>query len=80
MFNLARHFQHALQPLCQRALDLDTATRVAWLNELRADCPTVARELERLIHPMLDACASSQATDTMCPVVPGSPEYLGLRC
>lgn len=80
MFNLRRLFHSAIQPLCQCALDLDASEREAWLKELRADCPTVARELERLIQPVLDSSPAHRATCALVTIVPGSPEHLGLRC
>jgi hypothetical protein len=64
MFSLKRHVWNALQPLLNRALDLAPAERLAWLDELRADCPTLARELELLLRPELDAavrCSHSHA-------------------
>ena len=80
MFNVTRHFRHALQPLVRCALDLDPSERLRWLNELRADCPTVAREMERLMQPTLQALSTFDATSTPRDVVPGSLEHLGLRC
>ncbi len=80
MFNFTRHLQSVIQPLCQRALELDASERRAWLDELRADCPTVARELERLIQPMLESSPAYHPRFATSVVVPGSPEHLGLRC
>lgn len=80
MFNVTGHFQNAIRPLCQRALALDASERAAWLEELRADCPTVARELERLIQPTLELSSACCATIATNRVVSGSPEHLGLRC
>jgi hypothetical protein len=79
MFNGTRHFHDAIQPLCARALDLDAGAREAWLDELRADCPTVVRALERLIKPVLDSCPAHRAAPATSHVLPGSPEHLGLR-
>ena len=79
MFSLARHFQNALQPLVRRALDLHPSERLRWLNELRADCPTVAREIERLLPPTLESSAGFDMTSVPRDVVPGSLEYLDLR-
>jgi len=78
MFRFTRHFQNALQPLANSALDLNASERQAWLHELRAECPTVAREIERLLGPML-AAAEGDASVPTCTVVPGSPEHLSLR-
>lgn len=50
MFNLKRHFWHALQPLMDRARDLHPHDRRIWLDEMHSDCPTVARELECLMR------------------------------
>lgn len=80
MFNLTRHFRHAVQPLVRCALDLDPSERLRWLNELRAECPTVVREMERLMRPTLQALSTFDATSTPRDVVPGSLEHLGLRC
>lgn len=79
MFHLMRHVRKALQPLAKSALDLEASERRAWLQELRTDCPTVARELERLLEP---GRATVECDDNRpaCTVVPGSPEHLGLRC
>jgi|GEM_PF-2935630 len=46
-------FSQALQPLVDRAEELDCRERQAWLTELRRDCPTVAKELEQLLSPHL---------------------------
>lgn len=84
MLNIARHFKNAVQPLVRCALELGPSARGAWLNELRADCPSVARELERLMRPSLEASqtlnAGLSACDVTRDVVPGSLEHLGLRC
>ena len=80
MLNFARHFRNAVKPLVHGALDLDPSLRSAWLTELRADCPAVARELDRLLHPMLGASLAGNAETPMRDIVPGSPEHLGLRC
>ena len=45
----APQFQQSLAPLVDRALTLDGAGLSAWLKELRADCPTVTREIERIL-------------------------------
>ena len=83
MFNFSRRLQSAIQPMCKRALELDASEREAWLEELRADCPTVARELERLLQPMLQQPLESHSafgtTRATSMVAPGSPEHLGLR-
>lgn len=79
MFNLPRHFRVALQPLVSGALDLEPSERLRWLNELRADCPTVAREMERLMQPSTDS-SSFDATVAPRDFVRGSLEHLGLRC
>jgi hypothetical protein len=79
MLSLARHFRNALQPLVRRALDLDPSQRLSWLTELRADCPNVAREMERLLGPVLES-SPLDATSSFRDVVPGSLEHLGLRC
>ncbi len=78
MSHLTRHFQNALQPLAKTALDLSASERRAWLQELRVDCPTVARELERLLGAPL-ATAERDANVPAYTVVPGSPEHLSLR-
>jgi len=78
MFTLKRHVWNVLQPLLNRALDLESAERLAWLADMRADCPTIVRELELLLRPELDEagrCSVAQLRD----VVPGSPQSLGLR-
>ena len=77
MFSLKRHFWNALQPLLDRALDLEPSQRRAWLDDLRTDCPTIARELERLMRPELDS--SDPASFATRDVLPGSLESLGLR-
>jgi len=79
MFNFTRRLQSAIQPMCQRALELDAPEREAWLQELRADCPTVARELERLLRPMLESHPAHCTTLATSAVAPGSPEHFGLR-
>lgn len=80
MFNLARHFRNAVQPLVHCALELTPAERGAWLIELRADCPSVARELERLMHPALEKPLNSELEACAHDIVPGSLQHLGLRC
>ncbi|MCC6430321.1 MAG: hypothetical protein IT354_05385 [Gemmatimonadaceae bacterium] len=79
MFDVARHFRNALQPLVTCALDLDVTERQAWLHELRIDCPTVAREVARLLGAPLELLAHGGAKDGADEVIPGSPEHLGLR-
>lgn len=79
MFNLTRQFGNAVQPLMHHMLGLDPVERGAWLTELRADCPTVARELERLMGPTLESALSASAAIPVRRIVPGSPEHLGLR-
>ncbi len=80
MLPFARHFRNALQPLLHCALALNVSERAVWLHELRTDCPTVARELERLLGTPVDLPAPSGARSSAHDVVPGSPEHLGLRC
>lgn len=80
MLNFARHFRNAIQPLVHCALDLAPAERGVWLRELRADCPSVARELERLMQSSLDASPTVEVEISVRHIVPGSPEHLGLRC
>lgn len=80
MFNVARHFRNALQPLVQRALELDELQRVAWLDDLRADCPGIVEELERLLRLALQASRPFDGDFTVSTVIPGSLEDLGLRC
>lgn len=80
MLSLARLFRNALQPLVRCALDLDQSQRSAWLTELRADCPTVAREMERLMRPVLGSSSPDATSSSSRDVVPGSLEHLGLRC
>jgi hypothetical protein len=79
MFNFTRHVGNAVQPLMHQMLDLDPSERGAWLTELRADCPTVARELERLMGPALETALSGDAATPVRDIVPGSPEHLGLH-
>jgi hypothetical protein len=77
MFTLKRHVWNVLQPLLNRALDLEPAERLAWLADMRADCPTIVRELELLLRPELDEAAMPGR-----PVArrrPRSPQSLGLR-
>lgn len=59
MLNHTRHLHSALQPLLTSALALDPSDRQAWMDELHADCPTVARELEQLMRPLLKSSAVS---------------------
>ncbi|MBL0172102.1 MAG: hypothetical protein IPP90_15530 [Gemmatimonadaceae bacterium] len=80
MFSLKRDFWNALQPLLDCALDLEPAQRRAWLDDMHADCPTIARELERLMRPELESSAGHLASFSARDVVPGSLESLGLRC
>ncbi len=80
MLNLARHFRNAVQPLVHCALGLASDERAVWLRELRADCPSVASELERLMPPALLSDVITNATHPEREIVPGSLEYLGLRC
>jgi hypothetical protein len=79
MFNAARHFHQAVQPLLFTALALPSRQRAAWLEELRADCPTVARELDRLVCSSGAAPAEGALGDAERLIVRGSPEDLGLR-
>lgn len=79
MLNLARHFRNAVQPLMHCALKLAPAERGVWLRELQAECPTVARELERLMQPALEASSTIDSAAGARAIVPGSPEHLGLR-
>ena len=79
MFNLKRHFWNALQPLLNRALDLEPADRRAWLEDMRIDCPTIARELESLMRPEMELEHHSTERSAR-DVVPGSLESFGLRC
>jgi hypothetical protein len=53
MNRLTGLFSKALQPLVDRAEELDCHERRAWLTDLRRDCPTIARELERRLSPHL---------------------------
>ncbi len=78
MVTLKRHVWNALQPLLNRVLDLEPAERLAWFDEMRADCPTLVRELELLLRPELDDAARRSALVTHG-VVLGSPQSLGLR-
>lgn len=78
MSHLKRHFRKALEPLAKSALDLNASELRAWLHELRADCPTVACELERLLASRL-AAAERDTIVPACAVVPGSPEHYSLR-
>lgn len=55
MLNHTRHLHSALQPLLTSALALDPSDRRAWMDELRADCPRIARELELLMRPLLES-------------------------
>ncbi len=80
MLNLARHFRNAVQPLVRCALELAPAERGVWLRELRAECPVVARELERLMQPALEATSAIDVETSAPAIVPGSLEHLGLRC
>ena len=80
MFDVARHFRNALQPLVACALDLHVTERQAWLQELWIDCPTVARELAQLLGAPLESTVHGVAEDGTNTVIPGSPEHLGLRC
>jgi hypothetical protein len=80
MFNLSRHFQNAVQPLVQCALNRDPAARRTWLNELRTDCPTVAREVERLLQHSHGTALAIDEEVSGPEIVPGSLEHLGLRC
>ncbi len=68
-----RPFSQALQPLVDRADELDCHERHAWLTELRRDCPTVASELERLLAPrlMIDRLADAEPMHAL--------DMLGLR-
>lgn len=78
MFNFTRHFQAALQPLFERAQSLDRSQRSAWLAELRAECPTVAGELERMLTADRGP-VDGAAVETQRVVAAGSLESLGLR-
>ncbi len=80
MLNPTRHFSNAVQPLVHGALELTAAARGAWLNELRADCPSVARELERQMQPALEASSTIESEASAGAIVSGSLEHLGLRC
>ncbi|WP_309673342.1 hypothetical protein [Gemmatimonas sp.] len=80
MFNLARHFRNAVQPLVHCALELAPAERGVWLRELRAECPAVALELERLMQPALEAAITNDSEASARAIVPGSLDHLGLRC
>lgn len=79
MFFFARHFRNALQPLVHCALGLNASERAMWLHELRADCPKVAQELERLLGTTVDWAAPNGGRPGTYEVAPGSPEHLGLR-
>jgi len=63
----------ALQPLVARAEALDCHERRAWLTDLHRDCPTVAKELERLISPpsVMDGLADTEPMHAL--------DMLGLR-
>lgn len=78
MFNFTRHFQSSLQPLLERARTLTGSQRSAWLNELRAECPTVTCELERMLTAD-SRTADVAEVETECVAVAGSLESLGLR-
>jgi len=78
MFHITRHFRKALQPLANSVLDLAAPERHTWLQALRADCPTVARELERVLGEPLTT-AHRDADGPGCGAESGSPEYLGLH-
>lgn len=78
MFTLKRHVWNVLQPLLNRALDLESAERLAWLADMRADCPTIVRELELLLRPELGEASRSSAAP-LHDALPGSPQSLGLR-
>lgn len=52
MPRLNRHYRAALQPLLDRALALHMTGQRRWLDELRADCPTVVRDLEVLLRDL----------------------------
>ena len=43
-------FHQLIAPLVDRAMSLDGAGLAPWLAELRGDCPTVAREVERMLR------------------------------
>jgi len=53
MIRQPQRLLNALHPLVDRAETLDSHERRAWLTELRRDCPTIAKELERLLAPHL---------------------------
>ncbi len=78
MSHLTRHFQKALEPLAKSALELNASELRAWLHELRADCPAVACELERLLAARL-AAAERDTNVPASTVIPGSPEHYSLR-
>ena len=80
MLNVPRHFRNAVQPLIQTALGLDLSARAAWWRELRADCPSVARELEQLMATVPEFTRSTDIVNRTRESEPGSLEYLGLRC
>ena len=55
MSRLNRHYRAALQPLLDRALALHVPGQRRWLDELRAECPTVVRDLEALLRDVRPA-------------------------
>jgi hypothetical protein len=58
MSDLLRQIRAAIGPLLMTIDTLDTEARRQWLAELRADCPTVAREIERALAGRADARAT----------------------
>ncbi len=52
MSQLNRHYRVALQPLLDRARSYQPVRQQLWLDELRADCPIVARDLEALLREL----------------------------
>lgn len=52
MPQLNRHYRDALQPLLDRARSYQPVSQQLWLDELRADCPIVARDLEALLREL----------------------------
>lgn len=61
------HVRSALKPLVDRVLSLDPADRASWLGDMGRECPTVAREIERILRH--DGHLPSAAVAAVVPLV-----------